>query len=182
MMTFKRRFTAILLCLVYSFMLGISASAEEPSVEQAIQPRAAVTTGNYSFYINSTDMYLNINNNNSGTASVGDRVIIYDHVYTNDEVWTLTAAGDGCFYVRSALNPVVALNYYHDASNHCTLFPPENNYTYDSNGVRCSDSKLQVATSILLIDWNLRLDSPKADTMCDTQWTYPGRVWANKRV
>lgn len=178
----KKRFTAIFLCLVCSFMLGISASAEEPSVEQAIQPREAVTTGNYSFYIDSTDMYLNINNNNSGTASAGDRVIIYDHVYTTDEVWTLTAAGDGDFYVRSALNPAVALNYYHDASNHCTLFPPENNYTTDSEGVRCSDSKLQVATSILLVDWNLRLDSPYSDTMCDTQWTHNGRVWANTRV
>lgn len=143
------------------------------AISEKIQPRSIVNPGLYEFRLGVYDLYINVNNGNGTSASPGNRVILYSGVTTNDQIWRIDALANG-YYVRTMLNPTLAMNYYHSSDNKCTLYSPENNYT---NGK--SDSLVNFNyDAINLVDWSgMRLNFSSATQNTGGVWAYIGNLW-----
>lgn len=183
MKSWIRKLAFCLVTVLALFSTAMPVLAEEAS---APEPYAYVGVEDghfYSFYPTSSPGYfLNINNNSSGTALIRDRVILYPNAYNEDQVWKVTKSSNGNWYLRSSLNPSLALNINH-TGNVCNLYPPENNYTYDGNGVKRSDSDLLIALAIKLIDWNMYLTAPYQNQVCQTYWSASDQiVWSFNQI
>ena len=171
----KKRIPMFLLALAIMVAMALPTFAAES------RDYVGITAGYYKFNLTSTNLYLNINNQNAGTASSKDDVIVYKPVSTDDQVWYASPQGDGRWYLRHALNPALALNINH-SNNNCNLYSPNNNYSYDSNGQKCSDSKLMIGTSILLTDWDMRLYADSSSSWSAAYWNHNGEIWSFTKV
>lgn len=119
----------------------------------------------------------NVNNNNGSSASSGNRVILYSNVPTNDQKWRVDVVPGG-YYVRTMLDPSLAMNYYHSSDNKCTLNPPENNYTDGK-----SDSLINFNfDAITLVDWSRNLNFTEYKINQGGVWDYMGNIWEIKRL
>ena len=174
MSTMKKRIPMFLLALAMMVAMALPTFAVETYVYKGIEE------GYYTFNVTDSStkrkLHLNINNQNGTTASSKDDVIIYPQVNSKDQVWYASPQESGRWYLRHALNRSLALNINH-SNNNCNLYNPDNNYTYDSNNKKCSDSKLAIGTSILLSDWNLRLGADTSKTWSTAYWDHTGKVW-----
>ena len=95
----KKRIPMFLLALAIMVAMALPTFAAES------RDYVGITAGYYKFNLTSTNLYLNINNQNAGTASSKDDVIVYKPVSTDDQVWYASPQGDGRWYLRHALNP-----------------------------------------------------------------------------